>query len=175
MFYIAETALAIASVHALGYIHRDIKPDNLLLDTKGHIKLTDLGLSTKMQNYDSNSIKRLSKGHTSVPKTNRGRQRARGHRDRDQVRASVPDVSVDRRVANRRRRHARTSGFIQSCHSIQPRRSSQHPRKHAHVLTASLTLWWLRCARQLGRQITLRRRCCKKTDTARRWTGGLWA
>ena len=89
MFYIAETAMAIASVHTLGYIHRDIKPDNLLLDTKGHIKLTDLGLSTKMQNYDSNSIKRLSKGRASAPKTNRGRQRARGHRDRAKVRACV--------------------------------------------------------------------------------------
>ena len=101
MFYIAETAMAIASVHTLGYIHRDIKPDNLLLDTKGHIKLTDLGLSTKMQNYDSNSIKRLSKGRASAPKTNRGRQRARGHRDRAKVCACVcawREVSVDHRA-----------------------------------------------------------------------------
>lgn len=37
-FYIAETLVAIDSVHKLGYIHRDIKPDNLLLDEKGRIK-----------------------------------------------------------------------------------------------------------------------------------------
>lgn len=39
----------IQQVHELGYIHRDLKPDNILLDWDGHVKLTDLGLCTKMQ------------------------------------------------------------------------------------------------------------------------------
>jgi serine/threonine kinase 38 len=43
-FYIAETILAIESVHKLGYIHRDLKPDNVLLDKDGHVKLSDFGL-----------------------------------------------------------------------------------------------------------------------------------
>jgi protein-serine/threonine kinase len=45
-FYMAELILAIEAVHKLGFIHRDIKPDNILLDHQGHIKLTDFGLST---------------------------------------------------------------------------------------------------------------------------------
>ena len=45
-FYVAEIILAVDSVHKFGYIHRDLKPDNLLLDKDGHIKLTDFGLCT---------------------------------------------------------------------------------------------------------------------------------
>merc|ERR1719489_731258 len=48
-FYVAETALAIETIHKLGFIHRDIKPDNLLLDASGHIKLSDFGLCTGLQ------------------------------------------------------------------------------------------------------------------------------
>lgn len=46
--YAAELVLAVGSVHALGYIHRDLKPDNILLDSAGHVRLTDLGLCKKV-------------------------------------------------------------------------------------------------------------------------------
>ncbi|XP_018352111.1 PREDICTED: serine/threonine-protein kinase MRCK alpha isoform X1 [Trachymyrmex septentrionalis] len=42
-FYIAEMVLAIGSIHDLRYVHRDIKPDNVLLDANGHIRLADFG------------------------------------------------------------------------------------------------------------------------------------
>merc|ERR1719225_740402 len=42
-FYIVEMILAIDSIHRLRYVHRDIKPDNVLLDANGHIRLADFG------------------------------------------------------------------------------------------------------------------------------------
>ena len=44
-FYIAELILAVESIHKLDCIHRDIKPDNILIDKDGHIKLSDFGLA----------------------------------------------------------------------------------------------------------------------------------
>lgn len=43
-FYIAQTIMAIESVHNLNYIHRDLKPDNLIIAKDGHLKLSDFGL-----------------------------------------------------------------------------------------------------------------------------------
>ncbi|GMH19702.1 hypothetical protein Nepgr_021543 [Nepenthes gracilis] len=43
--YIAEVVLALEYLHSLNVVHRDLKPDNLLISPDGHIKLTDFGLS----------------------------------------------------------------------------------------------------------------------------------
>ncbi|EDV23579.1 uncharacterized protein TRIADDRAFT_27610, partial [Trichoplax adhaerens] len=47
-FYAAECVLAIHSLHMMGYVHRDIKPDNILLDSSGHVKLADFGSAARL-------------------------------------------------------------------------------------------------------------------------------
>ena len=50
-FYIAEVILAIEYLHSKNIIYRDLKPDNIIIDQDGHLKLTDFGLSK--ENVDS--------------------------------------------------------------------------------------------------------------------------
>lgn len=47
-FYAMEIILGIEAIHNMGYLHRDIKPDNILLDRTGHVKLADFGTCLKM-------------------------------------------------------------------------------------------------------------------------------
>lgn len=51
-FFAGEIALSLNSVHQTNILHRDLKPDNILITESGHIKLTDFGLSSFYEKAD---------------------------------------------------------------------------------------------------------------------------
>ena len=87
-FYIAEIILGVDCVHQMKCIHRDLKPDNILIDSKGHLKLSDFGLSSISEevlypmtkssdsNINNNEENNLRNSINNYKKLRKNRQRA---------------------------------------------------------------------------------------------------
>jgi len=58
-FYMAELAVAINAVHELDFVHRDLKPDNILIANDGHIKLSDFGLAKSFNTENDQVISKF--------------------------------------------------------------------------------------------------------------------
>lgn len=61
-FYVAQLVLSLEYLHGVRILHRDVKPENVLMDSDGYVKLTDLGISAKM---DADNTCRLMSGTPS--------------------------------------------------------------------------------------------------------------
>ncbi|KAL2945217.1 Serine/threonine-protein kinase CBK1 [Bienertia sinuspersici] len=72
-FYIAQSVMAIDSIHKHNYIHRDIKPDNLLLDKNGHTKLSDFGLCKPL---DCRNISAINEKDPTISDENINRRKS---------------------------------------------------------------------------------------------------
>jgi len=60
-FYMSELAQAIKSVHDLKFVHRDLKPDNVLISNTGHVKLSDFGLAKGFASKEQDYINQYEK------------------------------------------------------------------------------------------------------------------
>lgn len=50
LFYACEIALSLQYLHRMNIVYRDLKPENLLIDKEGHIKITDFGFAKQLAN-----------------------------------------------------------------------------------------------------------------------------
>ncbi|CAN4122676.1 unnamed protein product [Withania somnifera] len=96
-FYIAESILAIQSIHQHNYVHRDIKPDNLILDRNGHLKLSDFGLCKPLESKYS-SILLEDEDLTNAESING----TEGHSGGDRASWPMPKEQIQQWKRNRR-------------------------------------------------------------------------
>lgn len=47
-FYAAEVVCGLEHLHQMGIVYRDCKPENILLDDTGHVRISDLGLAVEI-------------------------------------------------------------------------------------------------------------------------------
>ncbi|KAJ5079340.1 non-specific serine/threonine protein kinase [Anaeramoeba ignava] len=74
-FFASELILALRDIHQKNYIYRDLKPDNILFDSEGHLKIIDLGLAKKIEPEDTNRhYTRCGTIHYSAPEVLLGKQ-----------------------------------------------------------------------------------------------------
>merc|ERR1712228_898366 len=100
-FYIAELAVAINAVHELDFVHRDLKPDNILIANDGHIKLSDFGLAKSFNTENDQVISKYQtmkqslkdtddqKEKEQMSESSKGKKRKKYKRDRKLMYSTV--------------------------------------------------------------------------------------
>ena len=71
-FYLSEILLALEYMHKNNLIYRDLKPENILIDEKGHIKLSDFGIS-KILNENNKTYTLCGTSYYKAPEINLGK------------------------------------------------------------------------------------------------------
>mmetsp|Transcript_39554 Transcript_39554/g.48950 ORF Transcript_39554/g.48950 Transcript_39554/m.48950 type:complete len:390 (-) Transcript_39554:195-1364(-) len=89
-FYMSECAMAINCLHELDYVHRDLKPDNILIANNGHVKLSDFGLAKSFTVSNDRVISKYQQKAKTL-KINDNMQKPTSKDQRDQYRGQRRD------------------------------------------------------------------------------------
>ncbi|KAG9193319.1 kinase [Alternaria panax] len=112
-WYLAEMILCIEEAHKMNWIHRDVKPDNFLITSSGHLKISDFGLA-----FD---------GHWAHNQTYYNEQRYGQLRDLDlHVKGDAQDVEEDKNRQDARKTMELINGSAAARGRYQTRQDSAH-------------------------------------------------
>jgi len=84
---IEQTATALAYMHSKGWVHRDVKPDNILVASSGEVRLIDFALAQRIRKRKKNLFGRMKKGGRA--------QGTRSYMSPEQIRAEALDARAD--------------------------------------------------------------------------------
>lgn len=55
LWLVRQVAAALEAMHAAGWVHGDVKPENVIVGPRGHVTLIDLGFATRVQSVSRNT------------------------------------------------------------------------------------------------------------------------
>ena len=67
--YVAQAAAGLRHAHEKGFVHRDVKPSNLMVTRDGKVKILDMGLARSFENVNDNLTAQLGDGGLRVAGT----------------------------------------------------------------------------------------------------------